>query len=44
MVELYGTLLHDCRMLEVAPHATGAKIVEQLWTLSEKLEAQEFKF
>ncbi|KAF1918294.1 hypothetical protein BDU57DRAFT_446811 [Ampelomyces quisqualis] len=39
--ESKGVLLHDCQMCDAAPHATDAKMVEKLWSLSEKLVKSE---
>ncbi|KAF2269967.1 short chain dehydrogenase/ reductase-like protein [Lojkania enalia] len=38
-----GILLHDCQVIEAAPHATDPKIADRLWALSEKLVKREFK-
>ncbi|KAH5056351.1 hypothetical protein HBH96_120080 [Parastagonospora nodorum] len=38
-----GVLLHDCQMLDAAPHATDSQMVERLWALSERLVETEFK-
>ncbi|KAF2469978.1 NAD(P)-binding protein [Lindgomyces ingoldianus] len=38
-----GILLHDCQIMDPAPHATDSKIAERLWALSESLVAREFK-
>ncbi|KAH9866270.1 hypothetical protein J1614_008836 [Plenodomus biglobosus] len=39
-----SVLLHDCQTADAAPHATDSELAERLWTLSEKLVQQDFKW
>ncbi|KAF2689156.1 NAD(P)-binding protein [Lentithecium fluviatile CBS 122367] len=38
-----GIILHDCQVVEAAPHATKPEFAEKLWALSETLVKREFK-
>ncbi|PSN59450.1 NAD(P)-binding protein [Corynespora cassiicola Philippines] len=38
-----GILLHDCQIVEAAPHAKDAELAGKLWELSEKLVRRSFK-